>query len=176
MLSLLLPVRNEYALIGEALQALPKHPDQAGKLINELAKYDPVKDFVGGYPMGGGKVTKPGGHYIEIRPLQRGIKNDTARYLKECIKCDNDKFKGLPIPRWVDEMANRPVPVPVPPPPSLVDRILTGIPVSSEALDTAGKVSLGIGVTAAAAASAGTLGPALGPLLVRGGGLALLAP
>lgn len=52
-------------------------------LIKELRKYDPVQDAIGGHSfMVGGvlKTTRPGGHYQEIRDLQRGLKNDLEAY------------------------------------------------------------------------------------------------
>ena len=33
------------------------------------AKYDPIADAKSGFPMAGGKLTSPGGHYQEIRDL-----------------------------------------------------------------------------------------------------------
>jgi hypothetical protein len=60
-------------------------------LNKELGKYDPTSDAIGGHAyMGPGgilKYTKPGGHYQEIRDLQRGLKGDMQRYNKS--KCYN---------------------------------------------------------------------------------------
>lgn len=54
------------------------------KLKSELNKYDPISDANGGVqyrlPTGQMAYTAPGGHYIEIRNLQRGIKGDMERY------------------------------------------------------------------------------------------------
>jgi RHS repeat-associated protein len=79
---------------------------KAGKLLNELRKYDPVLDGAGG------PVWQPGGHFVEIINLQRGIKNDLTRYIEECIK-NKGGPSGPPIPHWIDEAANRRVPLPV---------------------------------------------------------------
>jgi hypothetical protein len=53
-------------------------------LNKELAKYDPASDAIGGHPYAGPggitKYTKPGGHYKEIRDLQRGLKGDMESY------------------------------------------------------------------------------------------------
>jgi RHS repeat-associated protein len=84
-------------------------------LLKDLRKYDPIADASGGCPTGGGGVTKPGGHYIEIKQRQAGLKDDLARYVKECIKNNDDNNPS--IPRFVDEMANRQIPVPFNPPP-----------------------------------------------------------
>lgn len=82
--------------------------DKAGKLLDELKKYNPVSDGAGG------PVWKPGGHFTEITQLQSGIKNDITRYVKECIKGGGPP--APPLPRWIDEAANRPVRLPVLPP------------------------------------------------------------
>jgi RHS repeat-associated protein len=91
--------------------------EKANKLLQELRKYDPGQDGIGGFPTYGGNLTKPGGHYNEIADLKRGLKNDITRYNREC-RCDDDEGGGgsSPIPRWIDDMANRPVPEPVIPP------------------------------------------------------------
>ncbi len=48
--------------------------DKHDKLNTELLKYDPVGDAAGGFPMRWGSGFKsPGGHYNEIKDLQRGI-------------------------------------------------------------------------------------------------------
>ena len=57
--------------------------------------------------MGGGKYTKPGGHYVEIKNLQRGIKNALKGVMK-CSDCDDDN-EPPKYPRWADRLANRPV-------------------------------------------------------------------
>jgi hypothetical protein len=70
------------------------------KLGNELQKYDPAADAIGGFKMKWG-VTKPCGHYIEISNLQRGLKNDLESFQKEC------GGSGVKIDRNVDRMANQ---------------------------------------------------------------------
>jgi RHS repeat-associated protein len=87
-----------------------------GLLVKELTKYDPVADGRGGFPMKGGGLTKPGGHYIEIGHLQRGLKNDLALYTKNCRKDDEDD--NPPISRNVDEACNREIPKPIMPEPT----------------------------------------------------------
>lgn len=74
--------------------------DKAGKLLNELRKYNPIQDGMGG------PNWKPGGHFQEMSDLQRGIKNDITRYIEECIK-NKGGPSGGPLPRWIDEAANR---------------------------------------------------------------------
>jgi RHS repeat-associated protein len=83
-------------------------------LIKEFRKYDPVKDGQGGFPMKGGGVTKPGGHFKEMDDLKRGLKNDITEYMKNCSgndRCGGGKWS--PISRTIDELANRPVPPPI---------------------------------------------------------------
>ena len=84
-------------------------------LIKEFQKYNPVQDGIGGFPMRGGGVTKPGGHYQEMNDLKRGLKNDIKEYIKNCQgndRCDGGGKWGA-IPRKIDALANRPVPEPV---------------------------------------------------------------
>lgn len=76
------------------------------KLKKELRKYDPVADAKGGFPMGGGKLTKPGGHYREMRDLQKGLKNDLEKFYKDCNESD------IKIDRSVDKGANQEIEVP----------------------------------------------------------------
>jgi len=85
-------------------------------LVKELRKYDPVPDAQGGFPiMVNGKqmgVTKPGGHYKEMREFQRGMKKYMTRFVNECLKGDD----GPPpsgFPRWADELADREIPEPI---------------------------------------------------------------
>jgi uncharacterized protein RhaS with RHS repeats len=115
------------------------------QLITEIQKYDPILDGIGGFPMKWGSgFTKPGGHYQEIRNLQRGIKNDITRYNKECRNHDDDdNGPGCPpIPRHVDDWANKLIPEPIfptapdaPPPgpsfspPPIVPYIFSRIPI-----------------------------------------------
>jgi hypothetical protein len=83
-------------------------------LRTELEFYDPVSDGQGGFSMAyGSGVTKPGGHYKEIRDLQRGLKRDLERYNQRC-RCDGGDGNA-PITRNVDELANAPVRPPVTP-------------------------------------------------------------
>ena len=92
--------------------------EKYAKLIDELQKYDPVADGIGGHPHAHG-VTRPGGHYDEINDLQRGINNDIKTYNRKCKDRDKDDGSGGAwgaIPRSIDEAANRPVEPPVYPP------------------------------------------------------------
>lgn len=93
---------------------------KANALLSDLRRYNPVLDAFGGHPITkGGKVigkTKPGGHFQEIQERQRGLKGSLGRYVKECLSdnddCDGDGPNTPPppaIPRWIDQMANRPV-------------------------------------------------------------------
>lgn len=84
---------------------------KAAKLVAEWQKYDPIADGRGGFGFPGG-TTKPGGHYNEMIELQRGLKNDLDEFNRTCRNCGND----CSPPRWIDEMASRPVPPPVSPP------------------------------------------------------------
>lgn len=83
--------------------------EKSGKLIAELQKYDPVADAQGGFwtPWG---LTVPGGHYQEIRDLQRGLKNDITEYKR---LCSNNNDRWPPVPRSIDDAANQDVEEPI---------------------------------------------------------------
>jgi hypothetical protein len=66
---------------------------KTNELAKELAKYDPAKDAIGGFPMRyGSGFTSPGGHYTEIGNLQRGLAKDLNAYAK--LRCDEDDDQG----------------------------------------------------------------------------------
>jgi hypothetical protein len=125
-------------------------------LLDDLQRYDPIEDGKGGHPMGGGKFTKPGGHYFEINMRKRGLGKDIVKYLKECFTCKDDNDKGPKVPRWVTEMANRPVAKPV----FVVPRSWAWanyIPGSPQTLEEGAYVSAGVGATAIALTGVGLL-------------------
>jgi len=105
----------------------PLSSDECAKLRNdilrkyrllslELEGYNPLSDGMGGFPMPyGSEKTKPGGHYDEIRDLQRGLKKDIKKYNQRC-RCGGDDGNP-PLPRGIDELANYPVAEPVIMPP-----------------------------------------------------------
>jgi hypothetical protein len=68
------------------------------KLKEEMDKYDPVEDAKGGHKYwarGVERITKPGGHYQEIRELQRGLKNDLMIFNEEeCAKSGRQNAKS----------------------------------------------------------------------------------
>jgi len=75
------------------------------KLKHELSKYDPNEDARGGhvYVVGGQlKATVPGGHYQEIRDLQRGLKRTLKAYAKD--KCYKSASPGDKITRFAAEI------------------------------------------------------------------------
>ncbi len=80
-------------------------------LKKELAKYDPILDAQGGFPMGGGKLTSPGGHYKEIRDLQRGLKNEGQAFNKN--KCYDKVSKADKVTRdHADSLTNQNIEIP----------------------------------------------------------------
>ncbi|MGE5113326.1 MAG: RHS repeat-associated core domain-containing protein [Acidobacteriaceae bacterium] len=96
-------------------------------LGKELAKYDPVADGAGGWPMKWGSgVTKPGGHYTEMSNYAAGIANRAAVYWKECKKCDGNPS----LPQWIWDSvklfnrAPKPVIVPMVQPPPIPDELI----------------------------------------------------
>jgi hypothetical protein len=85
------------------------------KLKKELRKYDPASDAQGGHSYMGAdgvmKVTKPGGHYKEIRDIQRGLKNDLEQYNKS--KCYNNQGPADKATREAAQKGlNEPIEVP----------------------------------------------------------------
>lgn len=90
-------------------------------------KYNPVLDGRGGFPYAHG-VTKPGGHYTEIKNLQKGVKNKLSKWSDVC-KDDNNPPCSPPYPSWADELSNKYIPEPVypqSPPLSIWDMIVIG--------------------------------------------------
>jgi RHS repeat-associated protein len=69
---------------AECEQMLKQIKAMGAALANEIAKYDPVKDGIGGWPKAGGGVTIPGGHWIEMGQLAAGIVGRSAQYYKDC--------------------------------------------------------------------------------------------
>jgi RHS repeat-associated protein len=104
---------NPSPLPPEQCRALREKIYEKNELLRqEIKKYDPIKDAQGGWVMKWGSgVTRPGGHYQEIRDLQRGLKSDLETYNKHC-KCDGSDGDNLSISRNVDELANRYIPKP----------------------------------------------------------------
>jgi len=141
---------------------------KSADLLDDLRRYDPVEDGKGGFPKHGGGLTKLGGHFDEILQRKGGLRKDLTRYLKECIKCDDDeKPPGKPIPKWIDEMVSRPIPSPVYPSPNPI----IYVPGSSGFW---GGVGTGAGVIGIGAAVIGT-GGAVGGLIGGGGGALVIA-
>jgi RHS repeat-associated protein len=87
-------------------------------LFNEnWKKYEPRGDAKGGFPMPHGNgLTKPGGHYNELKDLQNALRKRLKLIWKKCIE-DDDNSCGPPNLRLynyeiLNETANRPIPVP----------------------------------------------------------------
>ncbi|MCD4779486.1 MAG: hypothetical protein K8S27_02905, partial [Candidatus Omnitrophica bacterium] len=107
---------------------------QAGKLYAEIKKYDPLADGKGGFPMGGGKLTKPGGHYKEIKNFQKGLKNRLGDFVKRCIDdCDDDddddQIDKPTYPKWADQLSNVSIPEPIYDSSRATKRILVQLPI-----------------------------------------------
>jgi RHS repeat-associated protein len=92
------------------------------KLFKEnYDKYDPEQDYYGGFNMDYGTgTTKPGGHYIELMDLQKGINNDIKAYIK--ARCMDDDGPGGPgtgsLPWYAFIAAGAIIDVPRPPLPA----------------------------------------------------------
>jgi hypothetical protein len=80
-------------------------------LRNELAKYDPVADAQGGHTHAHG-IAVPGGHYKEIRDLQRGIKNSLKSYTDKECNCECSLVKAKPVLERAEGYSNKEIPVP----------------------------------------------------------------
>ena len=95
----------------ECIEASLKALEQGQKLLKELLKYDPVEDAKGGHQHAHG-ITKPGGHYKEIKDLQRGLRNKLKTAYEKC-KDDDGGPDERPMPyRTLNEVANQPIVVP----------------------------------------------------------------
>jgi RHS repeat-associated protein len=95
--------------------------EQGLKLIENLAKYNPIEDAKGNHPFAH-DITTPGGHYKEIKDLQRGLRNKLKHAYKMC-KDDDDKPDKRPMPyQQLNELANRSITAPHGFPPESGDR------------------------------------------------------
>ncbi len=83
----------------------------AGKIVNALRKYDPLKDGQGGFAFFGG-LTKPGGHYQKIIQQQAHLKKLLHEFTNTCLR-DKGSDKGSGYPKWADQIANVVIPLPV---------------------------------------------------------------
>src|ERR1700680_3119685 len=79
---------------------------QYAKLGTELRKYDPAADAIGGFPMRGGALTTPCGHYKKITDFQRGLRRRLREFNKTCAG------SGVRIDKNVDRMANATIETP----------------------------------------------------------------
>jgi hypothetical protein len=79
----------------ECRQSIENMREKTNKFINEMKKYNAISDAAGGHSYmlnGVMRTTVPGGHYQEIRDLQRGLKNELETYNKK--KCYSNASKG----------------------------------------------------------------------------------
>ncbi|PKA73057.1 RHS repeat-associated protein [Pseudomonas baetica] len=90
---------------------LTKIEDKTRLLSHEFSKYNPIEDAKGGHVHKHG-VTVPGGHYKEIRDLQRGIKNSLKDYSDSECNCQCLGIKAKPVLDRAEGYANRHVVVP----------------------------------------------------------------
>lgn len=77
----------------------------------EMDKYSPKDDALGGHTHAHG-ITVPGGHYKEIRDLQRGIKNSLKAYTDKDCHCECNLIKARPILDSADRYSNKEVEIP----------------------------------------------------------------
>ena len=126
-------------LSKEACDALRKGINEKTiKLEDELSRYNPILDAQGGFPMAYGTgVTKPRGHYNEIRDLQRGLKKDIENYNKHC-RCDDNHDGNPPLDRYSDSLANTPVQEPI-----YIRNSFYGVPPTTTAPGTPGAAPTG---------------------------------
>lgn len=78
---------------------------------HELVKYDPIEDSKGGHTHAHG-ITKPGGHYKEIRDIQRGLKNSLKDFSDNGCTCECLKIRAKPILDKAERYSNADIPVP----------------------------------------------------------------
>ena len=95
------------ACIEASLAAL----EQGQKLLEKMLSYIPEDDAKGGHKTPG-TDTVPGGHYRQIKELQRGLRNKLRTAYEKC-KDDDDPNDKRPMPyRTLNDLANRPIVVP----------------------------------------------------------------
>ena len=182
-------------LSPKCLEILSSLKGNAADLLKELAKYDPIGDATGNFPVWrlgsikiGGvevplKTTQPGGHYRKIRDIQNALRSKLFQFYRDCFRdCDGDDDPNDRVPKNVPELARRPIPVPpgilpipldapiVPPPPFRLPTIpnpLIYVPGSDLAW-------INYGAGGALVVAGGALGVAIGgtvaPLLAGAGG------
>ncbi|UDQ98357.1 RHS repeat-associated core domain-containing protein [Lentisphaerota bacterium WC36G] len=98
-------------LIDQCNKAYEKIKKNANNLRNEWEKYDPVKDATGGYKGKGVKLTVPGGHYIEMINNINGI-NKALKTISKCLRCKNFPDHKKKLPKWIRDLASKPIPKP----------------------------------------------------------------
>jgi RHS repeat-associated protein len=92
-------------------------------LLSDIQRYNPLDDIGGHIYWAGGKlrVTKPWGHYDEIKGRQSGLKQDITRYVSECLKkCDDDDGPNPPLPEPLDRLVNKKIEEPTIPRPIII--------------------------------------------------------
>lgn len=78
---------------------------------DEMSAYDPVLDARGGFTHAHG-TTVPGGHYIEIRQLQRGIKNRLREFNTGECPCTLSPVKYQVTIARAQAVVNKPIAIP----------------------------------------------------------------
>ena len=151
--------------LAECAKMMSDMAIKSGKLVKEIAKYDPTEDGKGEHKMkwGSGK-TRPGGHYKEIMDLKRGIFNDYNKFLKECGCDDDPDDRDKQDLKTLEDLLNQNIPVPIYP-----NSWLNNIPGNDEFWNNVG---IGAGVIGAGA-TVGVgiiLAPGITlPVIIRGG-------
>ncbi len=87
-------------------ELIQKIESLSNSLKKEIDKYDPIKDGKGGFIHAHG-ITKPGGHYEEIKNLQNGLKNKLKKWKDVCKDDGDPPCSPFPYPKFADQLANK---------------------------------------------------------------------
>jgi hypothetical protein len=99
----------------ECRNIVEKMRSKSSDLMKELRKYNPAQDALGGHTfMAGGvlKTTRPGGHYQEIRDLQRGLKNELETYNRSQCYDKNPSNGDKAMRNQAQDLSSRNIEVP----------------------------------------------------------------
>lgn len=73
----------------KCLEAIAKMRQAVRLFHDELAKYNPWTDALGGHRMRGGRLTRPFGHWNEMNSYRQSYINGFIEYMKFCNNNDN---------------------------------------------------------------------------------------
>lgn len=91
---------------GECARLIARMLGPLGEMQRLWKNYDPVRDYLGGYPirktLPDGRIldlgkTKPGGHYRGLKDAQRALRNYVEEFKRKCLNRNDNTNPGLPL-------------------------------------------------------------------------------